>query len=59
MGVLASKYNVGINSWRLMTSPVFAGTLSKRQSEQSCILVPEEVLGCEGHVPRFGGRSFG
>ena len=49
----------GINNLRSSTSAVFQVTLSKRLSSLSCNFLQTEVSGFEGHVPRFGGRSFG
>ena len=59
MGVFASKYNSGINNLRCETAAVHIATSSKRKSAYSCIFIQKEVLGFEGHVPRFGGRLFG
>ena len=55
-GVFASKYNYGINNLRCETAAVHTATFSKRKSTY---FVQKEVLGFEGHVPRFGGRLFG
>ena len=58
-GVFASKYNFGIKSLRCETAAVHTATSSKPKSALSFIFVRMEVLGFEGHVPRFGGRLFG
>ena len=55
-GVLASKYNFGTNSLRLMTSAVFVGTSCKRLRVNTVVT---KVLRFEGRAPRSGGQSFG
>ena len=57
-GVFASKYSFGISNLRCETAAVSIATSSKRKSAYSCIFLPKEVLGFEGHAPRFGGRLF-
>ena len=61
MGVLVSKYNFGINNLRSRPMQFFKACIPNDivHSHVPGMFIPKEVLGFKGHVPSFGGRSFG